>query len=321
MKKNIYSLALICILCGLSSCGLYRKRMTVKTFEPLNVKSAPLEYTPIKWTSDSIGNKWNKHAALFIPASINGTDRKFYFQLDLGIPTTRLYGNTLKSFIDKYPNLASHQKAAGEHSFFQDATITLNKHTSLIASKLPVISFGKENIDSSFTIMGSFGYDFLGENILILDFKQNRYALTDALSEEMKQKTSFIKKPDLDKFPVILPMKLGKKNIRVMYDSGSSMFPILTGNNRLQRLTKKKHIDSLCCISSWGNNYPIYHTKNKKEITINNHSHRKEVIYGFEKLNKLAFTGKYLYGITGNKLFLNKIIIIDRKNNQFGIIY
>ena len=43
-------------------------------------------------------------------------------------------------------------------------------------------------------------------------------------------------------------------------------------------------------------------------------------VYGVKKMNKLKILGNYLYGITGNVVFDNKILIIDRKNNRFGII-
>jgi hypothetical protein len=43
-------------------------------------------------------------------------------------------------------------------------------------------------------------------------------------------------------------------------------------------------------------------------------------IYGENGLNGLRLTGNYLYGITGDVIFKNKILIINRKNNTFGII-
>jgi hypothetical protein len=130
---------------------------------------------------------------------------------------------------------------------------------------------------------------------------------------------------DLNKFPIILPFKFGKKKIRLFYDTGSSMFPIVTGTNRLKKISKHRKIKEADSVSSWGKEIPVFkpiETKNKiGNLVIGNIDLGKPEVYGLKKMNKLRFLGRYIYGITGNVIFNDKILIINRVKNSFGIIY
>ena len=102
------------------------------------------------------------------------------------------------------------------------------------------------------------------------------------------------------------------------------MFPILTGTNRLKKIAIQRKIEEVDSVSSWGEMIPIFKPVKTKDkignLTIGDIDLGTIEIYGGKKLNKLTYIGKYLYGITGNVVFDNKILIIDRKNNRFGII-
>ncbi len=77
-------------------------------------------------------------------------------------------------------------------------------------------------------------------------------------------------------------------------------------------------------MDSWGKKIRIYKQQELKpaigNLYIGNIDLGKIDIYGVNMYNKLSYAGDYLFGITGNVLFENKIIIIDRKDNRFGII-
>jgi len=184
--------------------------------------------------------------------------------------------------------------------------------------------FGQSKIDTTQIIIGSLGYDIMGDNVLILDFKSDKFAISESIPTELKSKANYIPNADLNKFPIILPFKYGKKKVRLFYDTGSSMFPILTGTNRLKRVSKHRKIQEIDSISSWGKFIPVFkplETKDKiGSLVIGNIDLGKVNIYGVKEMNKLKFLGRYLYGITGNVIFDNKILIISRKDNSFGSI-
>jgi len=299
--------------------------MTVQTFNPLLNSPSELSYTPLTWMSDSVGNTIVEKSGFYVPVKIKGIDKVVYMQFDLGSTSTMLYGNTLSIFIEQNKDLQNDTINKDNQVFFKNAEIQLSDSIKVNADKLYVRNdFGYDYIDSSFTILGTLGYDIIGDNILILDFIEDRYALTKEMPSEMQNKIQYIEKPSLDKFPIILPFKLGKKKIRLLYDTGSSMFPIITGTNRLKRVAKDRKIDSIDHISAWGENIPLYSANELKEnvqnLYLDNYDLGEIEIYGVENMNLYVLAGNYLYGITGNVIFNNKIVIIDRKNNKFGII-
>ncbi len=322
MKKL---LILFVVVMTFSSCGLYRRKLTRQTFNTTDYKTEKIAYSPIIWESDSVGKTLIKKTSFLVPVYINGINKKLYMQFDLGAEISILYENTLKKLYKEQNLELDTLNSKKGNLYIKNVELTINKNVKITADKFYVWrNMGSTNLDTSPTIVGTLGYDIIGDNILILDFKGNRYALTNKIPESMKDKTQFIDNPDLNKFPIILPFKLGKKKIRLMYDSGASMFPILTGTRRLKKLSENGVIDNIGYVDSWGKKIRIYKQQELKpaigNLYIGNIDLGKIDIYGVNMYNKLSYAGDYLFGITGNVLFENKIIIIDRKDNRFGII-
>ncbi len=323
-KHNVKRHLLIILFFSLilSSCGLIRKSLTKQTFNPIEYKTDKLSYSPIIWQNDSIGDSLVKKTSFCVPVKIKGIKQKVYMQFDLGSNISMFYENALLSLHSK---LVSKFDTIKGKIYLSNVDIGINNEIKLIADKLYVKrEFGYNEFDSTFPIIGTLGYDIIGKSILILDFKNNRYALTEKIPKKLSAKIEYIEGADLDKFPIILPFKLGEKKIRLMFDTGSSMFPILTGTKRLKKISKNNVIDSVGVINSWGSNIPVYRPKEYKDgigdLFIGNIDLGKINVYGIDKMNSLTYFGKYFFGITGNIIFENAIIIIDRKDNKFGII-
>ena len=321
MKHKIPYFFAAAFMLAISSCGLYRNRMTVQSFEPVQYHPESIAYSPIIWHSDSIGDEWIEKTSFYIPVKLNGIGNNLFMQFDLGSPVTLLYGNTLDALAENYAaiedNILINEK---ERTYFHDARLKLNDSLCLTAPKLPVIEYGSSSVDTGFNIIGSTGYDLIGDNVLILDFTLNRYALTDSLPAVFSRSVKYVEDADLAQFPIILPFRLGSKRIRLFYDSGSSLFPILTGTNRTKKLDHTLGIDTIGPLNSWGEQQYYLRVNEAAFVAFNQQDLGPIDVYGSKQLNALKLTGRYLYGITGNRLFDDKIIIIDRKNNRFGIV-
>jgi hypothetical protein len=299
--------------------------MTSQSFESISGTNTDLTYSPIYWQKNTLGKMIIEKSSFLVPVKIKGIEEGLFMQFDLGIPRTMLYGNTLSAFCKKYPELQRDTVNNENHIVYNNAKISITDSILLSADKLYVKKdFGQNRVDTSIVIIGSFGYDIIGDNYLILDFKSNRYAISENIPLEMESKASYIDKVDLNKFPIILPFKFGKKKIRLFYDTGSSLFPILTGTNRLKKISKHRKIKEVDSVSSWGKEIPVFRpieTKSKiGNLVIGNIDLGKPEVYGLKTMNKLRFLGRYLYGITGNVIFNDKILIINRGKNRFGII-
>lgn len=323
MKIQHFLLVILIIFSG--SCAVLRNKMTVKTFELLAGTNSSPVYSPIHWEKDSFGGVIIDKASFYVPVKLQGVEETLFMQFDLGANRSMLYGKTLSAFCEKYPELKSDTINKGNYSILKNVSLAINPSQTLIAKRMYVLNnFGESKINTSFIIAGTLGFDILGDNVLILDFKSDRYAISESIPEELKSKVTYIHKADLNKFPIILPFRLGKKKIRLMYDTGSSRFPVLTGTNRLKKVAKHRKIEQIDFVSRFGKMIPVskpFETKDKvRNLTIGHLDLGKVNIYGVSFLNRLKLAGKYLYGITGNVIFENKILVIDRKNNTFGII-
>jgi len=308
-----------------NSCGVLRNKMTVKTFETHAGINAELIYSPIHWETSTFAGISIAKAAFYVPVKIQGIEETLFMQFDLGSTRSMIYGKTLSAFCEKYPALRNDTINKGNYSIFKNTHIALNDSQTLIAKQMYVPKdFGQSKIDTNFIIIGTLGFDILGDKTLIIDFKSDRYAISESIPNEMKSKMSYIHKADLNKFPIILPFRLGKKKIRLFYDTGASGFPILTGANRLKKISKHRTIEQVDSVSRFGKMIPVYKPVETKDnvgnLTIGHLDLGKVNIYGVSLLNKLGLTGNYLYGLTGNVIFKNKILIINRKDNTFGII-
>ncbi len=323
MKIRLLSIILLSVL--LCSCSVLRNKMTSQTFKSNVGTTTDLMYSPIYWQKDTLGATITEKSAFLVPVKIKGIDDCLFMQFDLGATRTMLYGNTLSAYCEKYPELKKDTVNKENYIVFNNAEISITDSVALLADRLYVKKdFGQANIDTTLIIIGSLGYDIIGENFLILDFKSNSFAISESIPIEMESKANYIDKVDLNKFPIILPFKYGKKKVRLFYDTGSSMLPILTGTNRLKKVSKHRKIQVIDSISSWGESIPVFRPLETKDkignLMIGSIDLGKVDIYGVKKMNSLKYTGRYLYGITGNVIFNEKILIISRKNNSFGII-
>jgi hypothetical protein len=322
---KIRLLIFVIFIITFNSCGVLRNKMTVKTFETHSGISAELIYSPIHWETDTFGGISIVKAAFYVPVKLQGIKETLFMQFDLGSTRSMIYGKTLSAFCEKYPALKKDTIKKENYSIFKNASIAINDSQTLIAKRMYVPKdYGQSKIDTNFIIIGTLGYDILGDKTLIIDFKSDRYAISESIPNEMKSKVRYIHKADLNKFPIILPFRLGKKKIRLIYDTGSSGFPILTGTNRLKKISKHRKIEQVDSVNRFGKMIPVYkpvETEDKFEnLAIDKLDLGKVNIYGVSLLNKLGLTGNYLYGLTGNVIFKNKILIINRKDNTFGII-
>jgi hypothetical protein len=124
----------------------------------------------------------------------------------------------------------------------------------------------------------------------------------------------------LDRFPILIPAKVDGKSVQLQYDTGSSMFPLILDNKRLLSINNAGETESLCCITHWGNASEFYRRRLNSEIKIGRLTEFNPYIYGSPSMEQFSYFPNWLMmGITGNQLFIDSVLLLDTKNNQFGI--
>jgi len=295
----------------------WRNSSTVDTFHTFNEPNN-ISFCDIKWSRDSLGEEQIEKIAFFVPVKIKGLKGNLFMQFDSGTQTTLFYGKTLNKVSDSHNPIKTFYNEDSLR-YFKNPVIRINDN-HFQAEKIRIASsLGEEKIDSSFTVIGTIGFDVFVNRTLILDFKNDKLAITSKEIDSLGYDLSYVEDASISKFPLIIPAKIGRKNTKLFYDTGSSMFSLITSNKRLRNINDNK-IDSLCCISNWGKQLPVYKKKLDDDIKIGDYKYSNLTIYGCEVLDVVNYIPSwYLFGMTGNRLFNNKVVVIDTKNNKFGI--
>ncbi len=293
---------------------------TNQTFDTFTTFTEPdsLSFTDIIWHESSFGSIHTAIGSFLVKVQLNGIDDSFYMQFDTGTPRTMLYGRTLKKLKEKYPSLKTGQSKNG-NTYFSSVQLKI-ADVAYEADSLRILpNMGSNILDSSFNIIGTVGYDAIVGRKLILDFKNNHFAITNKSFEELGD-FRHVEGASVDRFPILLPAKVNDEEVQLWYDTGSSMFSLLLANNKLAALDNAGAIDTLCCTSAWGKSYEFYRREIEGSISIGDLNEQTPQVYASEVMNEVAyFPNWFMMGITGNHIFLDKIILVDTENNVFGI--
>jgi len=288
-----------------------------------------LNWIPFEWVSDSISGKYYDKLAINIPVSIDGLPHKFKMQFDLGAVTTVIYGNSIAKYLDKYSGF--NNKIDSTKSFIINGQ--KNPMFKNVGLSLGNVSFGERNIgyfkdygeqiptDSIYTStekhIGTIAPDLFKDKYLIIDYPNKRICVTKNLPRKLA-KVDF-QACSITSGRVTIPLTINGKVENLMFDSGSSMFSLITSEENANQISVNNIIDSLSA-NSWGDNMTAYGKKITSEVKFGKTILQPSNVY-YVKNEMIAefFKQQNIWGITGNAYFLNKIVIIDYKNSRFGI--
>lgn len=283
------------------------------------------------WEGDSIGNRYYEKLAMFVPFKIEGIPYEFSSQFDLGAPVTMIYGNSFESLLNEFPQIAEKLDTINKKHVIQGMKVGEFKNISFYLDTVKFINqniayfegygdpVSQKDFDKDTIIhIGTIGSNQFKEKILFIDFKNNKLAVIDSLSKDLeKQLIDII----IDKGRIKVPVIINGKKEYVIYDTGTSFASLfLSENNWNEYRDTTSTPDTLMAIA-WGVQYPLLISKTNIEIKIGNNIFKPETImannlkpyYEFYKKEKII-------GLMGNKLFFDKVLIIDFKKKKFGLI-
>lgn len=279
----------------------------------------PENYLTVSGTAENIPMKWissdeNLHSALLFPIQINGINQTFYMQFDSGSPITVLYKNSLESISEKYRNqLPFHSEKKQIATHFKIGKM------NIVSSNFEVLNYGnKVDFDNpnAENIIGTIGTDLLEKRITILDFKNHRFSFIKQIDENRFTDFEFKKRK------ILIPSKIEKENLKLLYDSGTSGFELITTKEIWKKYKIEKSKIKTEKGNSWGNTLSVFSAFAKKQIQFGNLNLKlSEVTYieGTSELQKFLMKRSGMQGMIGNKLFLNHKLILDCKNEKFKL--
>ena len=310
MKKSTFILFLICL--------------------QLNCFGQKTDWIPFRWVGDSVSGKFIDKYGINIPVSIQGLPHKFNMQFDLGAETTTIYGNNISEYLQKYPDFS--KKIDTNLVFFIQSK--KNPMFNNVGLNLGNISFGKRNIgyfreygdkillDSIKTKsekhIGTIAPDLFKDKFLIIDYPNQRILVTEKLKGKFTK--SKLLPCSIVNGRIKIPLIINGKSENLMFDTGSSIFSLISSEDNAKKISTNEISDSLS-INSWGKKEMVYGRKINVKIKFNEVTLKPSNVYFFRnKMFSDFFKQQNIWGITGNQYFLNSIVIIDYKNNRFGII-
>jgi len=319
MKKSIiFILLFIILIC--TSTQIDDNLYSEWKIENNNTQDNQISWAKFIWTNGYLGEKYFEKTAMLIPSKIKGVKNPVTFQFDLGCDVTGVYENTLRSILSNNSDIINQIKKvktiSKSKNIFENLGIYFGDYFVENKESYLFENYGEktENINEQDTIhIGTIGRDLFKNQILIIDYPNTRFAITKSIPNETSFKIINI---EIDKYGrIILPMKLNGKNLKILFDNGSSIFPLITPVKNISKFSVSNDIDTIAC-SSWGE---------KHEVT-------SKIIYDTFELAGLKFQNIKVYanhsglgiddktdGMTGNILFWDKTIFIDFKNKKFGV--
>jgi hypothetical protein len=307
-KKIALSVAVCTVLILLGGYLYFDKKFT-----------PPENNLAVSGIAQNISMRWdsaegNAHAAVLLPVQFKGIDRTFYMQLDSGSPTTLFYKKSIESLREKFQNQIPSQK--------QENQISLQfsiGNMSITSDRFELLNYGRaihpDNTEAVH-IIGTIGTDLLEKRIMILDFKNTVCSFVENIDEKGFETFEFKKRK------ILFPSELGNQNLKLLYDSGTSGYELITNREEWDKYRTSNRNVKKEKGNSWGNILTVISAPADQIIKIGNRNLKlSEVTYieGTSKMQNLLMKTSGMQGMIGNKLFLNHKLTVDCKNRKFRV--
>lgn len=301
-----------------SFCYLIGTAQELPALPPNQLVLPPTDQrVPFTWQGDSLGTTWNPHAAQLIPVKLKDCPRVFYMQFDLGSPSTILYKNKLRDIAAKYPKTLSWNDSLKKIENFLFTT----GNTKVLANEIALITLGKP-IDwnkNGMEVIGTIGADFIENRIVIINYPEKFILLSnDSTHTAGLPLSDFI----FARRAILLPAMLRGKMLMLYFDTGSSAFELLTSKETAISLAAPGGAATQYPVKSWNNTLIANTLATSDSITIGQHNIPLGAATYIDNVTQTTINQMLKMGIggmTGNKLFLDYVLVLDMKNRKFGI--
>ena len=281
--------------------------------------STDIVWIPFNWEGDTIAGQYIEKAFLYIPVKIEDLPYDFTMQLDLGTYNSLFYGITIAPYLKESASLAN--KLDSTHLWVRNANLQMG------TVKFDGIDLGYHNglgdtipTDSLHTKtpkhIGTIAADMFREKVLIIDYKSSRLAVSDSLPAEYKDLPA--EKFEFQDGILKLPFHIDGKDYKLMFDTGSSPFQLVTTKERALEISDSVIADSLSGPLWWGQNISFYGFNVTKPVEFSGKMlENSRVYYETYGLWDPVYKQFDVWGITGNAYFFDNVVIIDYKNKLF----
>lgn len=273
-------------------------------------------WTDIHWESATIDNRVVEKAALLVPVQLDGKTAKILVQLDLGADLTQFEAAPYEQLFGKGTAPRDRPKKMPFSGSFGGSKV--------VNQSFDVLPAGGESTPSEEPIfLGTLGADFFRNRILLLDFRRQRIAILDAaapLPRTLEKGAAFVPLTLRDG-RLFVPIRIdGKEEDGFFYDTGSSLFPIVTTRAKWQEITGRKGNEpdnEIWRVPSWGKTAVMVGARVRDRVCVATACLEHPLAF-FESSGLKNLGAESLFG---NVLFYDRfLVIVDLPEKRFGLV-
>ena len=296
--------------------------ISVLTASRIKLPEDEPDWMKFMWVGDSLGDQYFDKTRIYLPVNIKGIPHDFTLQFDLGLNVTLVYEPSLRPYLTLYPAVEQKLDTTSEYDYLRQVDITIDgyrfrdKSILLADDDRNVLTVDSVNTNTVKHI-GSIGADLFQGKVLIIDYPNTRIAVAEQVPSSLASKAVFVDMSLDKRGRPVLPLRVNNEERKVMFDTGSSLFQLITSPPNWATVTSRQITDSVL-VTSFGEEYYLYGAETD-DIFLGDQRLPKAICYkAEEKTNFLQAND--LWGITGNAYFWNYTVIVDFANKKFGVI-
>lgn len=312
--------------------GILFLMLTVYAHNPGADDSLP--WIPFTWEPENPNKGIPEKTQFSIPVKITGISQQFEALINLNsMARTMLNGYAFDRCLKKYPALKQRIDTT-RIAYIQDIFCPF---LTKIELTLGEIVFPETDIPLFYNYLytaadslsaksekriATIATDFFADGVLVIDYPNERLCRLNEIAESWKEKFYFVDIRKSKDYPtVILPLKIAGSTRNVIFETDCNMFPLLSTPSKISKI-----IDAKCCTDTLLLGYgaeriELYGYKIKGAVRLGPIVFDSCPIYEVEYIDDDDLNKAKVWGIIGNRYFLNRTIVIDYKNGKFGISY
>ena len=290
---------------------------------------AAYSWFPFTWYTAKLKGKKYQFAIL-VPVKIKGLQANFVTQFDLGSDATVLYENTLKNYFPTRSQLYAqvdtthrgttdtgiiHYHTTGLPVTFGGTQVA---HPLLYAKHGEVVPLDSLHTNSQ-KLVGTIGGDFLAGKVLIIDYPQQRMCVLDSVDAYWRARTSFVSSR-VKNNRMQIPLTIKQHTYWVLFDTGASLFPFTTDEQTWQGLVRLGPPTDTLVVGSWGKQVPFYAAPVQTPVYLGAYQLPAAQAWFTRDQRHLDFMkAEQIEASTGNAFFQKNVVVLDFKQNRFGV--
>ena len=296
--------------------------ISILTASKTKLPEDELDWMKFMWVGDSLGSQYFDKTRIYLPVNVQGIPYDFTLQFDLGLNVTLVYEPSIRPYLTLYPTIEQKLDTASAYDYLRQVDIMIDGHKfedrSILLSEDDRNVLTVDSVNSS-TVkhIGSIGADLFQDKVLIIDYPNTRIAVAEQIPSSLASEAVFVDMSLDKRGRPVLPLRVKDKERKVMFDTGSSLFQLITSPQNWATVTSGQITDSVL-VTSFGKEYYLYGAETD-DIFLGDQRLPKATCYKAEEKTDFLQAND-LWGITGNAYFWNYTVIVDFANKKFGVI-